>query len=276
MSITPRLVFTDLDGSLLDHYDYNWSTAEPWLARLAAAGVAVIPVTSTTRAELLDLRAALALQASPFVAENGAVIGLPAAWCDAALGEVAAADSGLWIRTPGLDVATLRQRLDQVRRRLAVKFRRFGELPMGEVMALTGLPRAAAERARAREGSEPLIWEDRDPALADFREALAGQGLTLTRGGRFWHVMGQVDKGRAVHWLTERFTALHGRAPLTLGLGDGPNDQPFLDVVDQAVLIRGEHSHPVTINNPALYRTRLPGPRGWAEGLDHWLAETPL
>lgn len=48
----PRLLFTDLDGSLLDHHDYDWKPAEPWLDALRQAGVAVIPVTSKTRSEL--------------------------------------------------------------------------------------------------------------------------------------------------------------------------------------------------------------------------------
>lgn len=269
----PRLVFTDLDGSLLDHHSYDWSPAAPWLKRLASAGIAVIPVTSKTRAELIELRQELGLENSPFIAENGAVIGLPAAWQHARLDRDPHDIGGLRIKTLGVDIIFLRQRLGVMRTRQGMRFRCLSEMALDEVMELTGLDDAAARRAQQREGSEPLLWEDDDATLEEFRRMLTNDGLSLTRGGRFWHVMGNMDKGRAVNWLTARFTALRGETPLTLGLGDGPNDVALLNAVDRAVLIRGAHAHPVEVSQPSLYRTRETGPRGWAEGMDYWLGE---
>ena len=69
-SSLPRLVFTDLDGTLLDHDSYRWQPAAPWLERLRLSNVMVIPVTSKTRAELMPLRRELGLHDSPFIAEN--------------------------------------------------------------------------------------------------------------------------------------------------------------------------------------------------------------
>ena len=78
------------------------------------------------------------------------------------------------------------------------------------------------------------------------------------------------DKGSAVEWLVKRFTALRGRTPLSLGLGDGPNDISMLEAVDQAVVIRGYHDLVVEPRNTSLYRTEATGPTGWAEGVAHW------
>lgn len=66
-ALQPRLVVTDLDGSLLDHHSYDFSPAAPWLARLKQMGVPVIPVTSKTRAELIPLREALASRQPPLL-----------------------------------------------------------------------------------------------------------------------------------------------------------------------------------------------------------------
>ncbi|WP_129141464.1 HAD-IIB family hydrolase [Modicisalibacter coralii] len=269
-----RLIFTDLDGSLLDHYTYDWSPAEPWLRRLRKTAVPVIPVSSKTRAELVPLRRELALEDAPFIAENGAVIGLPPSWQHARLDRDPADPSGLCIKTPGVDNDFLRQRLEVLRDRLKLNYRTMSEMTLDEVVRATGLSEEGARLSRQREGSEPLIWDDSDAALETFRGALQNDGLTLTRGGRFWHVMGNVDKGQAMRWLVARFEALRGDTPTTLGLGDGPNDIALLEAVDQAVLIRGEHRHPVDVANPALYRTRASGPQGWCEGLDHWLGKT--
>ena len=45
----PLLVFTDLDGTLLDHHSYSHAAALPGLERLRGLEVPVIPVTSKTR-----------------------------------------------------------------------------------------------------------------------------------------------------------------------------------------------------------------------------------
>lgn len=270
-ALQPRLVLTDLDGSLLDHHSYDFSPAVPWLARLKQMGVPVIPVTSKTRAELFPLREALGLTGTPFIAENGAVVGLPPGWCHARLDRPGSGRDGVVIKHPGVDIGFIRARLKVWRERLGIRFSRMGELSVLEVMELTGLDEARAKNARQREGSEPLIWHDTDAALDTFRSALEGDGLQLTQGGRFWHVMGRsADKGSAVEWLIKRFTALRGRTPLSLGLGDGPNDITMLNTVDQAVVIRGCHDLIVEPSNTSLYRTQATGPTGWAEGVAHW------
>lgn len=273
LSSRPRVVFTDLDGSLLDHDTYGWQPASAWLSRLQHAGVPVIPVTSKTRAELLSLRLELGLSNSPFIAENGAVIGLPPAWQHARLDRNPDNVGGLCIKTPSLDVGFIRRRLEVLRERLGLSFRSMGEMTLDEIMEHTGLSEPQARLARVREGSEPLIWQDSEAALKHFAQALNDDGLHLTRGGRFLHVMGRVHKGDALHWLVDRFVALRGIQPFTLGLGDGPNDVPLLEAVDLAVLIRGRHGQPVDVNAERLYRTHEHGPKGWAEGLDHWWGE---
>ena len=272
MAEAPRLlVFTDLDGSLLDHHDYDWSPAAPWLRRLAKRGDAVIPVTSKTRAELAVLRRQLDLQHTPFVTENGAVIGLPPAW--RLPDDPPPGDDGLTLFTPGESADDLARRLHALIAERLAPVRLFSELSDAEAAALTGLAPADAALARRREGSQPLLWDGDEDGWQRFCKVLEEDGLTVTRGGRFRHVMGRVDKGRAVRWLARRDQDLHRPPARTLALGDGPNDVPMLEAVERAVLIHGAHRLPVTVRQPALYRTRQAGPRGWVEGLEHWLSE---
>lgn len=269
----PLLVFTDLDGSLLDHDTYDWQPAAAWLARLARDGVAVIPTTSKTRSELLTLREELGLGETPFIAENGAVIGLPPSWQHARLDRDPASPDGLVVKTPSLDVDFIRRRLDVIRKRHGLRFRRMGEMDVDAVREATGLSAVAAERAMTREGSEPLIWDDEDDRLTLLAETLRIDGLTLTRGGRFWHVMGAVDKGQAARWLVGRFEALRGECPRTLGLGDGPNDLALLEATDMAVVIAAGHGQAMELDGEWVYRTRARGPAGWSEGVAYWLED---
>ena len=53
------LVFSDLDGTLLDHATYSFEPARPALDRLRNLGIPLILTTSKTAAEVAGLHAAL-------------------------------------------------------------------------------------------------------------------------------------------------------------------------------------------------------------------------
>ena len=70
------VIFTDLDGTLLDHETYGWKEAKPALNLCKALKVPLILVSSKTRAEMNLLRHELELT-SPFISENGGGIFFP-------------------------------------------------------------------------------------------------------------------------------------------------------------------------------------------------------
>ena len=57
----PLLIFTDLDGTLLDIHTYDWQPAAAWLERLQDKQVPVILCSSKTAAEMLDIQQELGL-----------------------------------------------------------------------------------------------------------------------------------------------------------------------------------------------------------------------
>ena len=69
----PVLVFTDLDGTLLDHDDYSFSAAVPALALLRELHILVIANTSKTLAELEGLKKAMG-NLHPCIVENGSAL----------------------------------------------------------------------------------------------------------------------------------------------------------------------------------------------------------
>jgi mannosyl-3-phosphoglycerate phosphatase len=248
--MTLALVFTDLDGTLLDHDTYSWEPARPALERMRKLNVPLILNSSKTVAELELLHRELGLDA-PYVAENGAVVCLP--------------DEGGRRVVLGVERADILAALEEARREHGWKFRGFAEMSDAEVAGLTGLAIEDAARARQREGSEPLVWQDQAEAVFDFAEFLARAGLTLTRGGRFLHVLGQADKARAMLWLRRRYLAQHGKGGLrTVAAGDSPNDASMLRNADIAVVI--PHADGVRVQVRGRVRTMIapaPGPAGW-------------
>ena len=70
------IVFTDLDGTLLDDANYSWEAARPALEELKRRGIPCVLVTSKTRAEVEFWRNRLG-NTDPFVVENGAAVFIP-------------------------------------------------------------------------------------------------------------------------------------------------------------------------------------------------------
>ena len=265
----PLLIFTDLDGTLLDIHTYDWQEARPWLERLQDGQIPVILCSSKSAAEIMAIQEDLGLTGLPFIAENGAVIQLDARWnTHPSSPRIIAGKSHDDIRTI----------IDAARLEAGYKFTTFDDVDERVIEEWTGLNRTRALLARRHEASVTLIWRDSDEQMARFEETLARHGLKMVQGARFWHVLdaGQ-GKDRAVKWLIEQYRTLEGLTPATLGLGDGPNDAPLLDSVDFAVVVKGINRHgvPLKDDNPRrVYHTALPGPAGWHEGLDHFLTSS--
>src|SRR5215211_6339369 len=73
------VVFSDLDGTLLDHETYAFDAARPALDRVERDGIPLVLCSSKTRAEIEPLRAELRNR-HPFVSENGGAVFIPAGY----------------------------------------------------------------------------------------------------------------------------------------------------------------------------------------------------
>ncbi|SQD04579.1 mannosyl-3-phosphoglycerate phosphatase [Escherichia coli] len=83
------------------------------------------------------------------------------------------------------------------------------------------------------------------------------------------------EKIRPPTGLSRPINQLSGKRPTTLGLGDGPNDAPLLEVMDYAVIVKGLNREGVHLHDEdptRVWRTQREGPEGWREGLDHFFS----
>ncbi|MFT7287640.1 MAG: mannosyl-3-phosphoglycerate phosphatase, partial [Halieaceae bacterium] len=141
------------------------------------------------------------------------------------------------------------------------------------IAAMTGLPPAQAALANEREYSEPVQWRGSADELQHFVTALESAGARVLRGGRFYSVGGDCDKGRALQWLREQYRLAAGApAVYDLSVGDGENDVPMLEIAHTALQIPARE-RPL----PALHRMEGVivgegfGPEAWAHGVQEWL-----
>lgn len=124
-----------------------------------------------------------------------------------------------------------------------------------------------AELAGQREFTEPFVtgpFAD----MAALQALAAEHGLKITRGGRFYHLIGTgQDKGTAVRTAREIFARYLGRPPVAIGIGDSENDLPMLAQVDIPVLIPRPDGTSLDLRLPRMVIAGDPGCRGWNDAL---------
>lgn len=264
------IIFTDLDGSLLDQDSYSFEAALPALARIKESDVTLILTTSKTRVEIEVLQKELGIR-DPFIAENGAAIYFPACYRNFLIEDGAAVRPPYLVIVLGRPYGEIRRFLDTLKRRFPVQG--FGDLSTEDVARLTGLTTEKAERARRREYTEPFVIED-PGRLGEIEEFAKREGLKVTAGGRFHHLISaNQDKGLAAVKLREIFSAHCPEGVATVALGDSPNDLMMLESVDIPILIpqnSGEYSE---VSLPRLRKAENPGSRGWNESVERVLDE---
>lgn len=246
-----ELIFTDLDGTLLDHHTYSFEPARPAIERLRRLEIPWLFVTSKTRAETEFWRRLLGND-HPFIVENGAAAIIPPGYFGRA-----APEKLEW----GRPYADLVAALDEAAREARCPVRGFHDMSVEAVAAACHLPPEQAALAKQREYDEPfeLLDPSREAALL---EALGRRGVRVSRGGRFYHASGPADKAQAVLALRRLYEERAG--PLTtIGLGDAMNDLAFLRVVDIAVVVRSAQAPRLMAELAGARLTAQAGPEGW-------------
>jgi mannosyl-3-phosphoglycerate phosphatase family protein len=245
------IVFTDLDGTLLDFHSYAPSPeAVDELREMLRRHILVIPVSSKTADEIREVTRSLPLS-GPAIAEGGAV--------------VLAADGSVSVSGPA------RSELVGLLRRLQAggwPLRGMSEMSVEEVVELTGLDAMAAERAMTRVASEPFIFStSSDGECRDgLDQAVAAAGAALVRGGRFWHLHGiGIDKGAGVRSLLAHFS--NGDIPPTAAIGDAWNDLPMFEEVDLSFVL-GDAVDSRMLPKRVI-RVAASGPSGFVEAVQH-------
>lgn len=275
----PRyLVFTDLDGCLLDSNTYSFDAARPALELLAAHHMPVVLVSSKTRAEIEPLRHRLNHQ-GPFIVENGGAVFVPAGTFEFPL-ERGRRRSAYQVIEFGTPYAMLRDVLKQIEDAVDTPLTGFGDLSIDEIMHLTGLGLDAALRAKLREYDEPFLIQGPTSIVEEVCRQIVVRGLQWTKGGRFFHLTGLNDKGQAARKLLEcyrRQWRLEGALwdVETVGIGDSLNDLPLLLAVDHPVLVqKPDGSYDADVQAPGLIYAPGAGPAGWNGAILDLLSQT--
>jgi mannosyl-3-phosphoglycerate phosphatase family protein len=256
------VVFTDLDGTLLELETYAYDHAQPAVELLKTRQIPLIFCSSKTRTEQEFYRHKLKVQ-DPFIVENGSAVFIPEGYFNFSY-PYHHSLPGYHIIELGAPVAEIRRAVAELRSRLHLTCWGYADLSLAEISRLTGLDEAAAQRASQREHSETLLKADFSPEIfRQFRQALAQKGLDCVAGSKFYTITGRGgNKGEAARLLSGLFQRKWGNI-LTVGLGDGLNDEPLLAAVDYPFLVQRPDGHWAELRLPGLEKVAGVGPVGW-------------
>jgi mannosyl-3-phosphoglycerate phosphatase len=237
--LKPKIIlFTDLDGTLLDE-NYAATDVAPILCRLMGCNVSIVLSSSKTWAEIEIYRQKFELE-EPFITENGSAVYIPEGYFKTSYNYTKQIHSYRVIIL-GVDYDAIRDQLALVNAKTKSKIVGFGDMTVQEVADNSGLPLELAALAKQREYDEPFkIVTGSEP---DILAAIKIAGLYYTKGGRYYHLLGNTDKGKAVEVLKKLYLQEYHNI-ITMAVGDSENDLPMLKAVDRAFFIDGSKSAP--------------------------------
>jgi mannosyl-3-phosphoglycerate phosphatase len=248
------IIFTDLDGTLLDHTNYSFEAALPMLDFIKTNDIPLIIVTSKTKNEVLRIQELLGLKA-PFIIENGAGIFIPL-------------EESYEMRALGFDYKYVRSCFLKYAK--SVEMHGFFDMSDEEVAKHTNLSVENAADAKKRTFTEPFILKDKN-RLSVLQRMANEDGLDIVTGGRFHHLITQgQDKSNAIKHLIEYYKKNGEEGLKTIALGDSANDLSMLQSVDTPILIPHPDGSYISCDITDLIKAPYPGPAGWNVALKEY------
>jgi len=256
-----RLIFTDLDGTFLNHHNYSFEESFEALQKIKEDKTPLIFTTSKTKSEVELLQEKVGIS-EPFIVENGAALFIPENYQGLDLSMLNAYEDK--------KIMLFGQPYSHVLNFYKLYKEEYGMLGMSDmsdvqVAELTGLQQGNVLLAKERDFSEPFIMKD-ERKLKELMGLAKGYELKITKGGRFYHLMGELqDKGIAVIETIELFERLYNEKIHSMALGDSENDLPMLERVDLPIVIQKHDGSYLETGLKKTEQSSYEGSKGWNE-----------
>ncbi len=257
------VIFTDLDGTLIDFETYSPELATPLAKQIIDDGLPLVFCSSKTLAEQKALMETMEI-VTPCIVENGSGIYLPEGVSLFEGRPAVSASDGDRLISLGVSAVEIQDHIQNISRDLKIDLKQYSTLSDPEIVEITGLSSMAAANARKRDFSETLTASLSDEQWEAVKTAFDAVDLQCLCGGRFYTVTSKnCNKGKALLEVVEAYRSQIVGQWRSVAIGDSPNDVDMLKAADRRYLVQQPDGNWHNVDLPNLNRVPAIGPRGW-------------
>jgi mannosyl-3-phosphoglycerate phosphatase family protein len=264
--MTNIVIFTDLDGTLLDSDSYSFEPALDAIKLIKEKNIPLVITSSKTAKEIMHYRDILEND-HPFVSENGGGIFFPREYFrDAPFWLDVGEKYGYYMVVQGTPYAKLVDVLKKLKTK-GFDIKGFSDMNVEEIQKITGLSEKEAKLAKERDFDEPIVADDSVNLMA-LKMAIRDTGLRYT-SGKYLHLIGNSDKGKSVRIVMDIFTKNLGKVAF-VAVGDSINDLPMLLNVEYPIVVKkddGTYDKYIMNSVPNIIYSNGRGPAGFNDAI---------
>ena len=249
------LIFTDLDGSLLDRDTFKFDKISKYIKDLISKNISIIPNSSKTKKEIESFNKELD-EDLPFIVENGAAI-YNLNLINASFPEKISLSREI---SEILDIFN-----NKISKKYKSKCKFIKNLTSDKQLQIFGQSKEKVKLAMKREYSIPLLYDGSKAEKVDLIKSVNNAGLSLHEGGRLINLCDKISKSQAMKHVVKIFKKISTEELITVGVGDNFNDLDMLKNSDIPCLVFNDKFTMEKININNCLVSKKSAPEGWEE-----------
>ena len=261
-----KVIFTDIDGTLLDSYFPDLNKAKKLVEKTLKNGIHLILCSSKTELEQDLIRSNIQLK-EPFIVENGGATIIPLGYFKKSKFNHSKKFQNKYIIETGGSSFKIRTLLKKIRTKHKINFKGTSDLSIPELSKITKLSEDYAKRMIKRKYSETIVQID-SKDMPNFVINVEELGLKVIPGGQYFDITLGNDKGTATKILMEIFRKEYENNVIFFGIGDSKNDESMLSLMNHSILVQKPDASWQNLRIDNLQKVKGIGTRGWEVALE--------
>ena len=258
------ILFTDLDGTLLDRWTYSYQESLWAINLLKRRKIPIIFCSAKTQAEQEEYRKILGIT-DPFIVEEGGAILIPQDYFSFPF-DYCQQTKDYSIIKLGSSYGQVISALNAAVEKSGCQIKGFGSLTTEEVAQDSNLSIEMAALARQREYTETFKIVGAEKEAKELLRRIEEEGFTWCCGERYYRIKGKTDKGKAARILIELFKKAFGKIK-SVAIGNCFNDKPLLEAVDFPIIVQRIDGKWEEMDIEGLYYIEGVGPAGFSRAI---------
>ena len=254
MSFDNILLFTDLDGTLLNKKTFEFKAALDLIKNCISKGINIIPNSSKTDLELDEICEKLEIP-KVYISENGSCIYGLNFLCENLNEKICLSRNK--------DII-FKNFTDKCNVKLQKKCLILENETLQNQIQVLGLPKNKISKAMNRKFSIPFIFLGNNEEEVELKKNVKRNGLNVQFGGRVLSLGDEVSKGDAMMRFMSLLSNETKKNYVSICVGDNENDFDMLDKCDYPCLVKNGPLKNINFKNQCVF-SKKEAPDGWVE-----------